>query len=100
MQPRVFERQAGSKKHYSGNSLVALRSAGLFLSYVDENNVFNLPQFKVQCLLLIFTEICIVVAGSTVAALLAAYLCFPMKSTAIASLDKECQGWNKQLLTL
>jgi len=71
----------------------ALRSAGLFLRYVDENNVLSdLPQFRVKCLLLVFTEICIVVAGNIVAALLAAYQCFPMKSTASASLDKECQG--------
>ena len=70
----------------------ALRSAELFLKYVDENKVSNLLQFKVKCLPLLFTEICIVVAGNTVAALLAAYLCFPMKSTAIASIDKECQG--------
>lgn len=70
----------------------ALRSAGLFLRYRNKNNISNLLQFKVKCLLLIFTEICIAVAGNTVAALLAAYLCFPMKSTAIASLNKECQG--------
>lgn len=96
MQPAsVFEREAVLETAWF---LFATLSAGLFLRHVDENNEPNLLQFKVKYPLLIFTEIWTVVAGNTVGALLAAYLCFPVKSTAVASLDKKCQRWNKQLL--